>query len=256
MKGGIAVAKAVGLCYNPIMQQCERRTAVGWLEIWLAVLCLWPVSIRGAQPRPLHHAETNARGIDYSHPEKYLTTGTQTTLTREDWQTVQQELQFAQVDLAALKELYAWKSAWFKSVRGGGKFIGRHTVQDLLRKRELTGCHDHGLIVVAVLRRCGVPAVFVDATGIEWALEYPDKTKSFRLQRVQLGHDPRVHFLKRSSARNRFVVCSRSRRPAATSSVKVSHASVSSFSSGSNSFSLKNTRHVAKAVRLLPSTNG
>ncbi len=65
-----------------------------------------------------------------------------------------------------------------------------------------------------------------------------------------------AHLRERRSFRSRLVVCSRSRRLAATPIVNASHAPASSFSSGSNSFSLKKTRHVASAVRLLPSTNG
>ena len=42
----------------------------------------------------------------------------------------------------------------------------------------------------------------------------------------------------------------------ATANVNFSQASVSSFSSGKSPFSLKNTKQVAKAVRLLPSMNG
>ena len=64
------------------------------------------------------------------------------------------------------------------------------------------------------------------------------------------------HLRECKTVRSRFVVCSRSSRLAATSSVNASHNSMSSFSFGSKSFSLRNTRHVASAVRLLPSTNG
>lgn len=144
------------------------------------ILCLASVWPTCAQPLPPARLETNAWQIDYSHPEKYLAAGTQTALTSHDWATIEPELQLAPVDLASLKQLFLWKSKWFKSVNGGGRFVGRHNMQDLLRDRRLTGCHDHGLVVVSVLRHCGVPSVFVDATGIEWALDYPEKTKSFR----------------------------------------------------------------------------
>jgi hypothetical protein len=158
-------------CPNGILQATRAR----WLGLLIAI-----VAVHVSADPPVRHAESNACGIDYSRPENYLAAGTQTALTREDWEKIQPELQFARIDLAALKRLYAWKEARFKSIGGGGKFVGRHTVRDLLRDRTLTGCHDHGLIVAAILRHCGVPAVFVDATGIEWALEYPDKTQSFR----------------------------------------------------------------------------
>src|ERR1043166_3312462 len=65
-----------------------------------------------------------------------------------------------------------------------------------------------------------------------------------------------THLTFARSWRRRTVVCSRSSRLAATSSVSASQVSVSSFSSGNRPFSLKNTRQVARAVRLFPSTNG
>ena len=54
----------------------------------------------------------------------------------------------------------------------------------------------------------------------------------------------------------RVAVRALSRRLAATSSVRASHASTSSRSPGSRSLSLRNTRQVASATRLLPSTKG
>src|SRR5581483_3126821 len=65
-----------------------------------------------------------------------------------------------------------------------------------------------------------------------------------------------LYFRDRTSLRNRLNVCSRSRLLAATSSVRASQASASSFSSASRPFSLRKTRQVASAVRLLPSTKG
>lgn len=154
------------------MQRSSRQKA----PIWLLVVAL----LSSAEFPSLLLAGTNAWGIDYSNPGKYLVSGEQTTLTREDWEAISPELPFAPIGLPELGKLYAWKRTWFKSVSGGGKFVGKSTAQDLIRKRTLTGCHDHGLILVAVLRRLGVPAVFVDATGIQWTLEYPERTRSFR----------------------------------------------------------------------------
>jgi hypothetical protein len=61
---------------------------------------------------------------------------------------------------------------------------------------------------------------------------------------------------RRDKLRKRAVVCSRSRRLAAASIVNASNASASSLSSESSPFWLSNTKQVASAMRLLPTTNG
>jgi hypothetical protein len=58
-----------------------------------------------------------------------------------------------------------------------------------------------------------------------------------------------------SNLRKRAVVCSRSIRLAAISSTNVSQSSVGNFLAGRSSFVSRKTRHDARAVRLLPSTN-
>ena len=64
------------------------------------------------------------------------------------------------------------------------------------------------------------------------------------------------HSVRMRSSRRRPVVSIRSSRLAATSSVKRSHASASRVSERSKPFSLRNTRQVASATRLLPSRKG
>lgn len=158
----------------------RRGFVLRWLAFWHWSIGLGASGLLAAPPEPLHHAHSNAFGIHYAQPEKYLKHGSQTFMTREQWDKVRGEVKLEPMNLGALKNLYTWKKNAFKSVRGGGKFVGKQTVQDLLLERILTGCHDHGLVLTAILRRTGVPAVFVDATGVEWAEHYTEQSKSFR----------------------------------------------------------------------------
>jgi len=136
------------------------------------------ISHRGFS-QPPQAVRPHGPSIDYADPEKYLASGTQSAMTDEEFAEVDRELRLKDIHLSAIKKIYDWKRAQFRNVKGGGKYVGKQTINDILKNRALTGCHDHGLVLVSVLRRYGVPAVFVDATGIDWALRYPDQERSF-----------------------------------------------------------------------------
>ena len=118
-------------------------------------------------------------GIDYGNPEQYIISGTQSTITDEEFADITQQLQFDNIDLSTLKQIYNWKNSYFENVSVGGEYIGKNTINDLLTNKELTGCHDHGLVLVSLLRKYDVPAILVDATGIDWALQYPETVTYF-----------------------------------------------------------------------------
>jgi hypothetical protein len=145
----------------------------------LAGVSVLVVQACAGEPSELTHRDSLTFGIAYEHPEQYVVSGTQTMLTDEQFADIKQMLPFEQIDLAAIRTLYRWKRQYFRGERGGGKYVGRHTITDILTKRVLTGCHDHGLVVAAILRRYGIPVVYVDTTGIEWGLKYPEKTRVF-----------------------------------------------------------------------------
>ena len=117
--------------------------------------------------------------IDYEHPELYLVAGSQSEVSAAHLAEVAEELPMDSVDLPALGRLYRWKASQFESVNAGGTYVGRRTAGEILKARTLTGCHDHGLLLAALLRKYGVPAIMVDATGINWALRYPDEITYF-----------------------------------------------------------------------------
>jgi len=118
-------------------------------------------------------------GIDYEHPEVYLAAGPQSEVSAARFAEVAEDLEMERVDLPTIGRLYRWKASRFEHVSAGGRYVGRRTVGEILEERTLTGCHDHGLLLASLLRKYGVPAILVDATGIDWALRYPEEVTYF-----------------------------------------------------------------------------
>jgi len=116
--------------------------------------------------------------INYNNPEKYIISGNQSKISDKEFVIIQKELKIKQINMSAIKKIYHWKHKSFNTESGGGKFIGKLTVNDLLKKRTLYGCHDHGLLLVSIFRKYKIPAVYVDATDIKSSFDYPEKTKS------------------------------------------------------------------------------
>ncbi len=84
------------------------------------------------------------------------------------------EIGIDEINLQTIAKIYQWKSRYFETVRGGGKYVGKITVNQILQRKELTGCHDHGLLISSILRHFGCPSRMVDATGIDFSLKYPN----------------------------------------------------------------------------------
>lgn len=120
-----------------------------------------------------------ARGadIDYAHPEKYLAQGTQTTIDACHLHVIA-SIGVRTNTVAEISKIVAWKGH-FQNVPAGGKFVGIRTVNDILASRQLTGCHDHGILLASLLRHFGFPATMVDATGIAWSLLPQGERKGF-----------------------------------------------------------------------------
>jgi hypothetical protein len=95
---------------------------------------------------------------------------------------IDSQLNIKTKELSDIKKIFDWKQANFRYVAAGGRYIGKATAQRIIEGKELTGCHDDALLMSAVLRRYGFPAVMVDTTGIQFSLDYPEKTNMF------LGH--------------------------------------------------------------------
>jgi hypothetical protein len=117
--------------------------------------------------------------IDYSHPEKYLDARGQSGIPEALFKEIDSQLNIKTKELSDIKKIFDWKQANFRYVAAGGRYIGKTTAQRIIEGKELTGCHDDALLMSAVLRRYGFPAIMVDATGIQFSLDYPDKTTVF-----------------------------------------------------------------------------
>lgn len=109
--------------------------------------------------------------VDHADPPHYLAAGAATGISDDSWSAIQAHCGGSTLE-EVVSRLYSWKRRDFRSVAGGGRLVGRNDAERILSSRELTGCHDHGLLVAAVLRRRGFPVVFVDAAGIGWAQRF------------------------------------------------------------------------------------
>lgn len=77
-----------------------------------------------------------------------------------------------------IAKIFNWKGSQFDKYAAGGKYVGKMSVNGLLKQKALSGCHDHGLILVSVLRAYGFPAIMVDSAGIQWAQAYNQGTQN------------------------------------------------------------------------------
>jgi hypothetical protein len=125
--------------------------------------------------------KTDVNSIDYSHPELYLTAGNQSDLNKRYFDEINRQIKIKSNDIEGIRTIFNWKQGYFKAYAAGGALIGQITIDQIMEKRSLGGCHDHGLALVSILRSYGFPAVMVDAAGIQWAFDYREgKAKGFR----------------------------------------------------------------------------
>ena len=110
-----------------------------------------------------------AFGIDYAQPELYLPQGEQTQLSDL---SVLDSLRAEEKSLAHLGDIWRWLRSEFTSYKGGGKTIGAVTVDQLMAERQLSGCHDYGLVYAAVARELGYPTVMFHAVSIAWVAQF------------------------------------------------------------------------------------
>jgi transglutaminase-like putative cysteine protease len=168
--------KAVFLVQSPSSSSAEfsftggelqpgGRFKVSWADEEVVVLsCEWlGNSSSSSVPQYL-----TAFGIDYSHPDMYLTQGEQTRISNP---AALDSLRGRSKGLAHLSEIYRWLRK-FDTYSAGGATIGEATVDELLASRRLGGCHDFALVYAAVARDLGYPAVMVDTASVEWIARF------------------------------------------------------------------------------------
>ena len=116
--------------------------------------------------------------ISYNDPLQYLAAGTQSKLSPRYIRRIKSQIS-VNPSAATMSEIrqnigsiFYWKQDYFEAYAAGGEFVGIMTANQLMEREELSGCHDHGLILVSVFREFGFPALMVDAAGIQWARDY------------------------------------------------------------------------------------
>ncbi|MEA2016134.1 MAG: transglutaminase-like domain-containing protein [Actinomycetota bacterium] len=125
---------------------------------------------------------STAFGIDYSHPEKYLSRGEQSTISNPEFL---QNLHTENYCLEHLGKIYHWINKNFTIYSAGGRTIGSLTTDQLLEERRLGGCHDYGLVYSSIARELGYPVVMVISDSIEWIKDFQADSKEAELHK---GH--------------------------------------------------------------------
>jgi transglutaminase-like putative cysteine protease len=137
-----------------------------------------PLSVRTRLPfltsdsstyRPAFHYPI---AIDYEHPESYLEPGSQSGLNSASRAAIATEVGAPQPGLRGAAAIYRWITSAFRAEPSGGRDIGKTTADGLIASRVMTGCHDFALVLTAVARSFGIPAVMVDSAGIQWARDF------------------------------------------------------------------------------------
>lgn len=116
--------------------------------------------------------ETYKTIIKYDNPQLYLIPGTQSSLNEKYTEEIKAKIGIINNNIDGLATIFRWKQNNFRSYAAGGQYIGKITVNEIMEKRELSGCHDHALIMASVFRKYGFPAIMVDTAGIQWAINY------------------------------------------------------------------------------------
>jgi len=107
---------------------------------------------------------------DYDDPYRYLEPGPQSRLSRSQAKEVLREIGPGgwTRDMAALAQAHSWMTRGFSTEALGGATVGKAEAKRLLKSRLLSGCHDWALVLGAVLRELGMPAIMVDTASLKW----------------------------------------------------------------------------------------
>lgn len=137
------------------------------------------IPTRTATPSPTPTEPASKRyqsafGIDYGQPEKYLTQGEQTRLSDP---SVMGVLRQRKPGWAQVAEIFPWLRHEFKASATGGTQIGVSTTEQLIKDRQMTGCHDWALVYASFARALGYPTVIVDTAGIPWIKQFQSGQK-------------------------------------------------------------------------------
>jgi hypothetical protein len=121
--------------------------------------------------------ESSSVMLDFDRPDTFLAQGSQTSIAPGHLA----ELGTIGVrgrGLSDIRRIVEWKKG-FQNETAGGRWVGIQTVNGILEQRRLTGCHDHALLLVAVLRHFGFPSLLIDCAGLSWARDFPEKRRDY-----------------------------------------------------------------------------
>ncbi len=116
--------------------------------------------------------DSAANHLDYRDPSLSLKAGPQSRLSTTNANHIRDQIDRSSGSFETVTAVFDWKHSHFDMDNAGGAYVGRVTVDDIMERGSLSGCHDHGIILASVLREYGLPVVMVDAAGIQWASDY------------------------------------------------------------------------------------
>lgn len=130
--------------------------------------------------KPVHWKNTLfswSSEIDYSTPSNYCAAGPLTSLSAENRALVESTLFWDMIEDKSWSLVdgiyrYMLDEENFKPVNADGAMIAKRSADRIFAEKTLTGCHDWGIVLAATLRAFGIPAIYVDAASVAWAVKY------------------------------------------------------------------------------------
>jgi hypothetical protein len=111
-------------------------------------------------------------GIHYDNPEKYLTPGEQSGLSKENLIIIKNAIGTTKNNINDVLKVCHWINQNFSFENAGGGMAGVNTVNELFEIRTFYGCHSLALIISSVIRGLGIPTVMIETVDIQWAYDY------------------------------------------------------------------------------------
>jgi len=115
--------------------------------------------------------------IEYNNSSRYLTNGRLSNLSEGNFDKVKNFIKPYTVtgsNYELIKNIYMYmnNTSNFKPYAAGGSLIAKRTVDQIFTDGTLSGCHDWGLVLISIIRKFNIPAIFVDTAYVKWADDY------------------------------------------------------------------------------------
>ncbi|MDP2791382.1 MAG: transglutaminase domain-containing protein [Rectinemataceae bacterium] len=121
--------------------------------------------------------------IDYTMPSQYLAAGPLTGLSAENRALVESTLSWDIIEDKSWSLVdgiyrYLLDEENFSPINADGAMIAKRSADRIFAEKTLTGCHDWGIVLAATLRAFGIPAIYIDAASVAWAVKYTSAEKA------------------------------------------------------------------------------